>query len=92
MKANCDKTFSLAIVALSKRYGNKDKNALDFVNFSLTPGLYGLLGPNGAGKSTLINIITGSLSPTEGKVLWDGKSTAVLGEKFRAILGYMPQQ
>ncbi|MEG1366925.1 MAG: ATP-binding cassette domain-containing protein [Oscillospiraceae bacterium] len=68
------------------------KKALGGVSFTLSPGLYGLLGPNGAGKSTLINIITGSLSPTEGKVLWDGKSTAVLGGKFRDILGYMPQQ
>lgn len=68
------------------------KKALDGVSFTLEPGLYGLLGPNGAGKSTLINIITGSLAATKGKVMWNGKSTVGLGKKFRRILGYMPQQ
>ena len=68
------------------------KKALDGVSFTLEPGLYGLLGPNGAGKSTLINIITGSLAATKGKVVWNGKNTVVLGKKFRRILGYMPQQ
>lgn len=68
------------------------KRALAGVSFSLSPGLYGLLGPNGAGKSTLINIITGSMCPSKGKVLWNGKSITGLDKKYRAILGYMPQQ
>ena len=66
--------------------------ALDRVSFTLAPGLYGLLGPNGAGKSTLLNIITGSLLPDGGSVQWCGKPTLRLGRKFRAVLGYMPQQ
>ncbi len=33
----------------------------------------GLIGPNGAGKTTLFNVIAGSLSPTEGRVLLDGE-------------------
>lgn len=68
------------------------KQALDGVSFALGPGLYGLLGPNGAGKSTLIGIITGTLPPDSGRVLWQGESTARLGVRFRRILGYMPQQ
>ena len=66
------------------------KRALSGVSLTLTSGLYGLLGPNGAGKSTLIHIITGTLAPDSGEVLWCGKPAA--GIAFRRILGYMPQQ
>lgn len=66
------------------------KRALSGVSLTLMPGLYGLLGPNGAGKSTLIHIITGTLAPDSGEVLWCGKPAA--GIAFRRILGYMPQQ
>ena len=60
------------------------------MSLTLGPGLYGLLGPNGAGKSTLIHIITGSLAPTSGEVLWCGGPAR--GIAFRRVLGYMPQQ
>ena len=66
------------------------KRALSGVSLTLTPGLYGLLGPNGAGKSTLIHIITGTLAPDSGEVLWCGKPAS--GIAFRRVLGYMPQQ
>ena len=72
------------------RKKKRKKQALAGVSLNLSPGLYGLLGPNGAGKSTLINIVTGSLAPDGGHVLWDGEPARGIG--FRRILGYMPQQ
>ena len=36
-------------------------------------GAYALLGPSGCGKTTLLNIISGLLTPTEGKVMFDGE-------------------
>ncbi|KIR01145.1 hypothetical protein P261_02902 [Lachnospiraceae bacterium TWA4] len=68
------------------------KTALDHMGFSLTEGVYGLLGPNGAGKSTLINIISSNMLQTSGHVYWNGTDILKLGSKYRAILGFMPQQ
>lgn len=76
----------------SFRKKKSGKSALADVSFTMCPGFYGLLGPNGAGKTTMVNIIAGNLAPSGGKVLWNGKSTQVLGKKFRRVLGYMPQQ
>ncbi len=83
----------LELHALTKIYTARKaaKKALDGVSFTLGPGLYGLLGPNGAGKSTMMNIITGNLDASGGKVLWNGKNVLRLGRQFRRVLGYMPQ-
>ena len=85
---------NLVLQSLTKIYSAKKatKKALAGVSFTLGPGLYGLLGPNGAGKSTMMNIITGNLDATSGKVLWNGKNVLRMGREFRRVLGYMPQQ
>ncbi len=80
----------LTLYHITKRY--KDKTALNDVSLELDCGIYGLLGPNGAGKSTLMNIITGNVKPTEGRVLWDGSDIKELGARFRSVIGYAPQQ
>ena len=80
----------LTLKHITKKF--KDKTALNDVSLELDPGIYGLLGPNGAGKSTLMNIITGNIRPTEGKVLWDGADIRELGGRFRSLIGYAPQQ
>jgi ABC-type multidrug transport system ATPase subunit len=80
----------LSIQNLTKQYGKK--LALNDVSLTLEPGIYGLLGPNGAGKTTLMNIIVGNLAESSGLVAFDGEDIHKMGKRFRALLGYMPQQ
>ncbi|WP_022868786.1 ABC transporter ATP-binding protein [Schaalia vaccimaxillae] len=79
----------LSIEHVSKKYGTT--TAVDDLSLTLTPGIYGLLGPNGAGKTTLMRIICSILRPTSGRVLWAGESILDMGEKYRRLLGYLPQ-
>lgn len=82
--------IALTINNLTKTYGSivaLDSASIDFEN-----GIYGLLGQNGAGKSTLIKIISGILDYDHGQVLYNGEDIHQLKEKYRDILGYMPQQ
>jgi branched-chain amino acid transport system ATP-binding protein len=61
--------------------------AVNNVNLSLTQGdLIGLIGPNGAGKTTIFNLITGSIQPTQGEIVY--KEQAIQG-KPPDILSYL---
>lgn len=46
-----------------------------------------VIGPNGAGKTTFLDVITGKVQPTEGRVLFKGKNTKKLAEHQIARLG-----
>ena len=51
---------------LTYRYG--DNLAVDHISFEVAPGeVIGFLGPNGAGKSTTVKLLTGQLTPAEGR-------------------------
>jgi ABC-type polysaccharide/polyol phosphate transport system ATPase subunit len=53
--------------------------ALRHINLDVARGeCFGLVGPNGSGKSTLLEILSGILEPTEGRVLTNGKVSALL--------------
>lgn len=80
----------LSVEHVTKRYG--DFAALEDISLDFTPGIYGLLSPNGAGKTTLIKMLATLLFPTEGQILWQGEDIIALGERYRGILGYLPQQ
>lgn len=82
--------MKLTFEGLTKYYGAK--KALSDVSMELTAGVYGLLGPNGAGKSTMMNILTGNLEQSSGRVLLDGEDIRHLGIAYRSRIGYMPQQ
>lgn len=80
----------LTLSHVSKKYGIF--LAIEDINLELDNGLYGLLAPNGAGKTTLIKMITTLLTPTEGEILYDGVQIQEMGENYRDLLGYLPQQ
>ncbi|MFH1490929.1 MAG: ABC transporter ATP-binding protein [Pseudomonadota bacterium] len=62
----------LKAVDLGKAFGGV--HALDRVSFELTEGeLLGVIGPNGAGKTTFVNLITGFVKPTSGRIFYKGK-------------------
>jgi ribose transport system ATP-binding protein len=63
---------------ISKRYGGI--LALDKVDFACEPGaIHAVLGENGAGKSTLIKIAAGVVTPSEGRLLLEGREVAFNG-------------
>lgn len=68
------------------------KKALDHLNLTLEPGIYGLLGENGAGKSTLMNILTCNLKQTGGTICYEGKDIREHTQDYVKRIGYMPQQ
>lgn len=74
---------------LTKCY--QDFVAVKDVTLTLGGGVYGLLGANGAGKTTLMRMLCGILEPTKGTVRCGGADIARLGEEYRAMLGYLPQ-
>jgi branched-chain amino acid transport system ATP-binding protein len=63
----------LVAEGVTKTFGGHQ--AVNQVSFSLKSGsIAGLIGPNGAGKTTLFNCLAGSLKPTSGRILLDGRS------------------
>ena len=80
----------IEVTGISKRYGTY--LAVENVNFSIQKGeIVGFLGPNGAGKSTIMNILTGYLSLTQGKVTIDGFDVAENPEQAKRRIGYLPE-
>lgn len=80
----------IKVTGLSKRYGSH--LAVEDVNFQIAKGeVIGFLGPNGAGKSTIMNILTGYLSLTQGKVEIDGFDIMENPEQAKRRIGYLPE-
>jgi ABC-2 type transport system ATP-binding protein len=73
---------------VSKFYG--DVLGVNRVNLSIPPGVTSLVGPNGSGKTTLMNLMTGLIRPTRGRISVLGMSVDQPEELFR-YLGYCTQ-
>lgn len=82
--------MKLTMERLTKQF--KNKIAVDRVSMELEEGIYGFLGADGAGKTTLMQMLCQILTPTSGEVKLDGRSNIEMGEAFRDLLGYLPQE
>ena len=81
----------ISVEHLTKCYG--DLLAVDDLSFEINEGhVYGFLGPNGAGKSTTMNIMTGCLSATGGRVSIDGYDIFDAPGEAKRRMGYLPEQ
>jgi ABC-type branched-subunit amino acid transport system ATPase component len=79
-------TPALETIGLQKRFGGL--LATDDVSFRLERGArHALIGPNGAGKTTFVNLLTGVLPPTAGRILLDGADVTRLRPELRVRRG-----
>jgi ABC-2 type transport system ATP-binding protein len=78
----------IAFDDVSKFYG--EILGVNRVNLSIAPGITSLVGPNGSGKTTLMNLMTGLLRPTRGKISVLGTTPYEPEELFRKV-GYCSQ-
>ena len=75
---------------VTKKYGNFI--AVDDINFTINNDeVVGFLGPNGAGKSTTMNMITGYIEPTSGKIIVNDYDVSKDPKKVKRQIGYMPE-
>ncbi|MDR5784622.1 ABC transporter ATP-binding protein [Caballeronia sp. LZ065] len=76
----------LRVEHVCKRFGGVQ--VFDDVSFAVAPGeVLGVIGPNGAGKTTLINVTSGQLAPSAGRVLLQERDVTRLPMHARARLG-----
>lgn len=79
------------ITNLTKTFGSRSLKAVDNLNLSIEPGIFGFLGPNGAGKTTTIRMLVGLLKPTSGTATISGYDIEKDVDEIKKIVGYMPQ-
>jgi ABC-type branched-subunit amino acid transport system ATPase component len=76
----------LETIDLNRRFGGLV--ATKQVSLRVEKGArHALIGPNGAGKTTLINLLTGVLRPTSGRILLEGQDITALPSHRRVLLG-----
>ena len=77
---------ALEVRDLSLRIGGAQ--ILEDINFTVPAGqIVGVIGPNGAGKTTLFNLMSGVMTPTNGRVLLDGRDVTGRSVTQRAVAG-----
>ena len=77
---------ALRIENLSRRFG--DLVAVDNVSLRVEQGeLRAVIGPNGAGKTTFFNLVSGLVSPSAGRILFEDKDITGLAAERRVAIG-----
>ena len=67
--------------------------ALDKLNFKMAAGnLTAMIGPDGAGKTTFMRLVTGLMTPTDGKLEVFGKNIRGNEQEIQSLISYMPQK
>lgn len=79
----------LTVKNVTKKYGSF--TALEDVNIEFGIGVHALLAPNGAGKTTLMKMLATLMRPNAGEILYQGENIIAMDEKYRDILGFLPQ-
>ncbi len=76
---------------ITKTYGAR--TVVSNLSFTLpSGGIVGLLGPNGAGKTTTMNLLTGFLAPTAGRICIDGHDLKHHPQRCARHIGFLPEQ
>ncbi len=79
--------LELQNVCFSVKNGGEEKIILNDVSLKIGERFVAITGPNGSGKSTLAKLIAGILTPTSGKILFDGEDVTQLSVTERARRG-----
>ena len=83
--------MKIVLKNLTKKFPNRNKKGEDVIavnnfDFEIPDGmLVGLLGPSGCGKSTTLNLISGLLNPTEGKIFFGDQDVTDLEPQERGV-------
>ena len=79
-------TTLLAVDTLTRRFGGLV--AVNAVTLDLRRGeVHAVIGTNGAGKSTLINMLSGEISASDGRISLDGEDITQRAQFRRALAG-----
>jgi len=84
----------LTFESVSVRYPKTERPGLLEISFSIKAGeRIGIVGSTGSGKTTLANTMLGLITPTEGRLLVDGRSvTPQTARAWQQAIGYVPQE
>ena len=89
---NFEETVILGIKNLNFRYPSSNKLVLKNINFTVNKGDFiGIFGESGSGKTTLIDLLTGFLKPTEGKIIAFDKNINDNIQKWQNSISYVGQ-
>jgi len=86
-----DAKILISVEQLYRYYGHY--LAVDAISFELRQGeVLGFLGPNGAGKSSTMQMISGNLAPSAGRIRINGIDLLDDPKRAKAEIGYLPEQ